>query len=279
MPPRHLAGYRRDVADGAVLITGATSGLGRWLAIELGKLGRTVLVHGRDSSRVDETVAAVRAGGGAAEGYVADLSALAACARLAREVSARGDLQVLVNNAAVGFGAPGAGRVLSVDGFELRWAVNYLAPVALTRALLDTLRAAAPSRVVNVGSVGQAPIDFDDLLMDCDYSGTVAYRRAKLAPAAWSLELAEDLARTGVTVNCLHPATLMPTGMVIESGLPPMSTLDSGGKATLHLVVDEVGSGRYFDGMREARAHADAYDPNVRARLRAATEQALNAHS
>ena len=224
-------------------------------------------------------MAAVRAHGGAATGYLADLSALGACVRLARDVSAHGGLRVLVNNAAVGFGAPGAGRMLSVDGFELRWAVNYLAPVALTRALLDTLRAAAPSRVVNVGSVGQVPIDFDDLRMDRDYSGVVAYRRAKLALAAWSLELAEDLAGTGVTVNCLHPATLMPTGMVIESGFPPVSTLDSGGKATLRLVVDEVGSGRYFDGMREARAHPDAYDPQVRARLRAATDEALNAHS
>ncbi len=262
-----------------MLITGATSGLGRWLAMELGTLGRTVLVHGRVATRVDETVAAVRAVGGEAEGYLADLSALAECTRLARDVSARGDLQVLVNNAAVGFGAPGSGRELSADGFELRWAVDYLAPVALTRGLLDTLRQSAPARIVNVGSVGQAPIDFDDLRMDRDYSGIVAYRRAKLALAAWSLELAEDLAGTGVSVNCLHPATLMPTGMVIESGLPPVSTLDNGGAATLHLVVDDVGSGRYFDGLTEARAHPDAYDPAVRSRLRGATDAALSAHS
>ncbi len=267
------------MADGAVLITGATSGLGRWLAIELGKLGRTVLVHGRDAARVDETVAAVRAVGGEAEGYLADLAELAACARLARDVSARGRLGVLVNNAAVGFGAPGAGRSLSTDGYELRWAVNYLAPVALTRGLLDTLRASAPSRVVNVGSVGQAPINFDDLRMDREYSGIVAYRRAKLALAAWSFDLAEDLAGTGVSVNCLHPATLMPTGMVIESEVRPLSTLDSGGAATLRLIVDEVGSGHYFDGMREARAHPDAYDPEVRSLLRRATDQALGAHT
>jgi NAD(P)-dependent dehydrogenase (short-subunit alcohol dehydrogenase family) len=264
------------VADGAVLITGATSGLGRWVATELGRLGRTVLVHGRDSGRIDDTVAAVRAVGGEAEGYLADLSALAACTRLARDISARGDLRVLVNNAAVGFGAPGSGRSLSADGFELRWAVNYLAPVALTRGLLDTLRHSAPSRIVNVGSVGQAPIDFDDLRMDRDYSGIVAYRRAKLALAAWSLELAEDLAGTGVSVNCLHPATLMPTGMVIESGFPTMSTLDSGGAATLRLVLDDVGSGHYFDGVTEARAHPDAYDPEVRSRLRVATDAALS---
>ena len=235
-------------------------------------------MHGRDPAAVDEAVADVRARGGNADGYLADLSELAECSRLARDVAARGDVSVLVNNAAVGFGAPGAGRSLSADGFELRWAVNYLAPVALTLGLLDALRAAAPSRIVNVGSVGQAPIDFDDLRMDHGYTGTVAYRRAKLALAAWSLELAEELTGTGVSVTCLHPATLMPTGMVMESGLPPMSTLDSGGLATLRLILDDVGSGHYFDGTEVARAHPDAYDPRVRSRLRAATEVALARH-
>ena len=235
-------------------------------------------MHGRDPAAVDEAVADVRARGGNADGYLADLSELAECSRLARDVAARGDVSVLVNNAAVGFGAPGAGRSLSADGFELRWAVNYLAPVALTLGLLDALRAATPSRIVNVGSVGQAPIDFDDLRMDHGYTGTVAYRRAKLALAAWSLELAEELTGTGVSVTCLHPATLMPTGMVMESGLPPMSTLDSGGLATLRLILDDVGSGHYFDGTEVARAHPDAYDPRVRSRLRTATEMALARH-
>ena len=235
-------------------------------------------MHGRDPAAVDEAVADVRARGGNADGYLADLSELAECSRLARDVAARGDVSVLVNNAAVGFGAPGAGRSLSADGFELRWAVDYLAPVALTLGLLDALRAAAPSRIVNVGSVGQASIDFDDLRMDHGYTGTVAYRRAKLALAAWSLELAEELTGTGVSVTCLHPATLMPTGMVMESGLPPMSTLDSGGLATLRLILDDVGSGHYFDGTEVARAHPDAYDPRVRSRLRTATEMALARH-
>jgi NAD(P)-dependent dehydrogenase (short-subunit alcohol dehydrogenase family) len=258
------------------LITGATSGLGRWLAQRLGERGWTVLVHGRDPAKVDETVAVVRARGGTATGFVADLADLAACTRLAVDVAARGDLTALVNNAAVGFGAPGAGRSLSADGFELRWAVNYLAPVALTRGLIDTLRAAAPSRIVNVGSVGQVPIDFDDLRMDRRYEGTVAYRRSKLALAAWSFMLADELKDSGVSVNCLHPATLMPTGMVIESEYPPVSTVDAGGAATLHLILEDVGSGHYFDGLRVARAHPDAYDSEVRSRLRAVTDAALN---
>jgi hypothetical protein len=76
-------------------------------------------------------------------------------------------------------------------------------------------------------------------------------------------------------VNCLHRATLMPTGMVTESGMPPMSTVEDGCAATLRLVVTDVGTGHYFDGLREARAHPDAYDPQVRSRLHTATNLAL----
>ena len=264
------------MADGAVLLTGATSGLGAWLAPRLGAAGLTVLVHGRDPGKVGRTVAAVRDNGGRADGYVADLASLADCARLAAEVADRGDLRVLVNNAGVGFGAPGAGRELSRDGYELRWAVNYLAPVAITRALLPVLRANAPARVVNVGSIGQHPIDVTDLRMDRGYDGTVAYRRAKLALAAWTFDLAEELAADRVRVDCIHPATLMDTAMVDESDMGPMSTVEEGGSATLRLILDDEGTGRFFNGVRAARAHPDAYDPAVRAALRAATDEALS---
>jgi NAD(P)-dependent dehydrogenase (short-subunit alcohol dehydrogenase family) len=265
------------VADRSVLITGATAGLGEWLAPRLAAAGLTVLLHGRDQAKVDRGVAAVRAAGGRADGYLADLSSLAECRRLAAEVAARGDLGAVVNNAGVGFGAPGAGRELSVDGHELHWAVNYLAPVAVTRGLLDVLRADAPTRVVNVGSLGMYPIDFSDLRMDRDYNGTVAYRRAKLALAAWSFDLADELAGTGVAVNCLHPATFMATNMVRESAVEAVSTVQAGGEATLRLVLaDGIGTGHFFDGTREARAHPDAYDPRVRARLRAVTDEALH---
>jgi NAD(P)-dependent dehydrogenase (short-subunit alcohol dehydrogenase family) len=129
---------------------------------------------------------------------------------------------------------------------------------------------------VNVASVGQAPIDFDDLRMDQGYDGIRAYRRSKLALVAWSFDLARDLDGSGVSVNCLHPATLMPTRMVIESQFPPVSTLDSGGVATLRLIVDDVGTGLYFDGVREASAHPDAYSAGIRTRLRSVTAEALS---
>jgi NAD(P)-dependent dehydrogenase (short-subunit alcohol dehydrogenase family) len=260
---------------GVVLLTGATSGLGRWLAPRLGAAGLTVLVHGRDRVLVEQTVAEVRETGAGADGYLADLASLAECDRLAAEVAVRGDLTVLVNNAGVGFGPPGGARELSRDGYELRWAVDYLAPVALTRGLLGTLRANAPARIVNVGSVGQEPIDFADLGMAGHYDGVRAYRRAKLALAAWSFDLAAELSASGVTVNCIHPASLMGTAMVRESGYPTLSTVDDGGTATLRLILDVDTTGGYYDGLRPARAHPDAYRAEVRAALRTATDAAL----
>jgi NAD(P)-dependent dehydrogenase (short-subunit alcohol dehydrogenase family) len=274
-----------------VLVTGATSGLGTWLAHRLAAEGATVLVHGRDKARVDRLVAeigpaaigkrgprsfAVRPA--QAAGYVADLASLADTRRLAGEVADRGDLTVLINNAALGFGAPGSARGLSADGHELRWAVNYLAPVLLARQLLPTLAANAPARIVNVGSLGQVPIDFDDLTMAYSYDGIVAYRRAKLALAAFTFDLADDLRGTGVTATCIHPATFMDTAMVREYGGAPLSTVDDGGPAVLALAIGPqhaATSGRFFDGLRATRAHPDAYDPAVRRRLRAATDAAL----
>jgi NAD(P)-dependent dehydrogenase (short-subunit alcohol dehydrogenase family) len=259
----------------AVLLTGSTSGLGAWLAPRLASAGMTVLMHGRNEASVRAGVAAVRSTGGEAFGYVADLSSLAECRRLASTVASRGDVDVLVNNAGVGFGAPGSGRDLSRDGFELRWAVNYLAPVVITQGLLPSLRAHAPAAIVNVGSAGQVPIDFDDVQLERHYDGTVAYRRAKLALAAWTFQLADELRDSGVRVNCLHPASLMDTSMVREAGVTSVSTVDDGGEATLRLILSSSGSGKFYNGLREASAHPDAYDPQVRARLAEVTSAAV----
>src|SRR5689334_24604730 len=138
-----------------VLITGATSGLGRYLAGELAGSGWQVLAHGRDPGRVADLTAEL---GGGARGYVADLASLGGVREFADRVGAEVPrLDVLVNNAALGFGAPGEGRQVSADGHELRFAVNYLAQVLLTRQLVPLLSASAPARIVNVGSLGQVP--------------------------------------------------------------------------------------------------------------------------
>ncbi|MDT0388143.1 SDR family NAD(P)-dependent oxidoreductase [Streptomyces dubilierae] len=260
-----------------LLITGATSGLGRYAAAELVRAGHVVLVHGRDAERTERLAAELRAEGDA-EAFVADLASLAQVRELAAHVAdARPELDVLVNNAGVGFGVPGAGRELSADGHELRLAVNYLAPVVLTRALLPVLRANAPARIVNVGSAGQEPLVFEDPEFGRGYDGTAAYRRSKFALAAHTFALAEELAGIGVTVNVLHPATFMDTAMVREADVTPWNTVADGAAALLALATRDAGTGRYFDGTRPARAHEAAYDPRVRARLAAVTDQLVRA--
>jgi NAD(P)-dependent dehydrogenase (short-subunit alcohol dehydrogenase family) len=247
--------------------------MGRLLAEQLAAAGEAVLVHGRDPDRVAGL-------GGATRRYVADLASLAEVRALAERVRADNDrLDVLVNNAGVGFGAPGAARQVSRDGYELRFAVNYLAPVLLTRLLLPLLRASVPSRVVNVASAGQKAIDFGDLQLNRDYDGVVAYRRSKLALVAYGFDLAGELSGDGVAVNSLHPATFMDTGMVREAGVGPLSTVEQGAAATLRLIRQDVGTGNYFNGEREARAHPRAYDPAVRRQLREVTEQILSSRS
>ncbi|WP_128437069.1 SDR family NAD(P)-dependent oxidoreductase [Streptomyces cyaneus] len=258
-----------------ILITGATSGLGRYVAFELVRSGHVVLAHGRDPGRTEQLVAELRTEGDA-EGFVADLASLTQVRELGAHVAdAHPDLDVLINNAGVGAGAPGTGRELSVDGHELRLAVNYLAPVALTRALLPVLRANTPARIVNVGSVGQEPLDFDDVEFRRRYDGFAAYRRAKFALAAHTFALAEELADTGVTVNVLHPATFMDTAMVREGGFTSFNTVADGAPGVLALATQDLGTGAYFDGTSPSRAHEGTYDPEVRKRLAAVTDQLL----
>jgi NAD(P)-dependent dehydrogenase (short-subunit alcohol dehydrogenase family) len=258
------------------LITGATGGLGTVLARDLAGRGWTVIVHGRDADRARRLADEL---GEPAVAVVADLASLDDVRRLAAEVkAATPHLDVLVNNAGVGFGPPDGSRELSADGHELRFAVDYLAPVLLTRELLPLLRASAPARVVNVGSAGQSPVDLDDVRLDRGYDGVTAYRRAKLALAAWTFDLAVELADDGVTANVLHPATLMPTAMVAEARWRTVDTVEDGARATLRLIADPALAGTtgvYFDGERPGRAHAEAYDPAFRAALREVTDGIL----
>jgi NAD(P)-dependent dehydrogenase (short-subunit alcohol dehydrogenase family) len=261
--------------DRVALVTGATNGVGRVVAERLAQQGWHVLVHGRDRSRGEQVVQAIADRGGSARFHAADLSSLNTVRQLAEEVMRdHPQLHLLINNAGIGFGRPGAGREQSQDGFELRFAVNYLAPFLLTHRLIPALLTGAPSRVVNVASIGQQDLDFGDLQMTRGYSGVDAYRRSKLALIMFTFDLAAELQKLGVTVNALHPATFMDTFMVHEAGGKPMSTVDEGADAIMHLAVDDVGrTGEYFDQQRPARALRQAYDPKARERLQQATNE------
>jgi NAD(P)-dependent dehydrogenase (short-subunit alcohol dehydrogenase family) len=278
---------RSSAGDGdehVVLVTGATDGLGKALARSLAASGATVLLHGRDAARGETTVAELRAqtGNGTHAFYRADFASLREVRGIAKRVVAEHDrLTALVNNAGIGRGAPGSPRALSADGYELRFAVNYLAPVLLTRMLVSLLRRTAPARVVNVASATQEPLDFDDPMLATGYDGGRAYGRSKLAFVMFTFALADELRETGVTVNCLHPATRMPTTMTREASVAPESPLEHGVEATLRLVVarelDGI-TGRYYHGVHEARAHPLAYDVGARMRLARAHRRPARPH-
>jgi NAD(P)-dependent dehydrogenase (short-subunit alcohol dehydrogenase family) len=265
----------KPIAEQTILITGATDGLGKATALELAKLGARVLIHGRDESRLAESQDEITAtsGNNKIETYRADFASLAEVRHLAYSIQADHDqLDMLINNAAAGGGKPGdPQRELSHDGYELRFAVNYLAPFLLTQLLLPSLRKAAPSRIINVSSAGQYPIDFDDVMMEQHYEPLDAYRQSKLALIMFTFDLAEQLKAERITVNALHPASLMPTKMVKEYFGRTMDTLEDGVNSVMYLATDpslDDVTGKYFDHRQEARANAQAYDAEVRQRLR-----------
>ena len=261
----------KPITEQVIFITGATDGHGKGVAIELARKGATVLIHGRDPGRLERTKGEIikAAAGAVVRSYQADLASLHQVRAMAgRILSEEPWLDALVNNAGVGFLVPGDGsRALSEDGFEYRFAVNYLSHYLLTRLLLPKLVASGPARIVNVSSAGQQAIDFNDVMLERGYSGWRAYCQSKLAQILFTIDLAGELAGTGVTVNALHPATYMPTKIVPN----PVSTLEEGVNATVRLVVDpsldEV-SGRYFNGLVETSAHEQAYRDDARKMLR-----------
>lgn len=257
-----------------ILITGSTSGLGREVARRLAAEGDHIIVHGRNQERGEALIAEIEATGvGSARFYRADFASLDAVRALAAAIRRDYDrLDVLVNNAGIAL-SPDA-RPLSSDGHELHFQVNYLSGFLLTRLLLPLLEESAPARVVNVSSLAAAPLDFGNIMLEDGYSLSRAYGQSKLAQVMFTIDLADALEGTGIAVNALHPATFMDTNMVESLGVEPRSSVHEGAEAVVHLVNGEdVGSGGFFDGLRPARAHEQAYDPEVRSSLRQLSEE------
>ena len=250
-----------------VFITGATDGLGRALADRLASEGHTLILHGRDAGKLADVAGALK-GRTEVHTVLADLSELAQVRTLAADVRGVTDrLDVFVSNA--GIGGTDA-RATSADGHELVFAVNYLAGFLLTLELLPLLRASAPARIVNVASLGQHPLDFDDLMIEHGYSRGRAYAQSKLAQIIAGFELASRVPAREVTVNSLHPGTYMPTKMVMAGIGYSIDTLESGVATTHRLAVGanvEGVTGRFFDRKKDARADGQAYDETARREL------------
>ncbi|WP_024877591.1 SDR family NAD(P)-dependent oxidoreductase [Saccharomonospora piscinae] len=260
----------RPLSEQTILVTGATDGLGRALVgelaleqflgqpVHLAQLGEIGAYH------LDPRLVAERT----------QLGGVAAVGQHARAPGGHERLDVLVNNAGVGTGRDPSRREESHDGYELRFAVNYLAAYHLTRRLLPLLR--APARVVNIASAGQQEFSFTDPQLRRHYSGAAAYMRSKLALVMFTLDLADQLDGSGITVNALHPATFMDTTMVRESGRIPVTAVADGVAATLRLVAGEDvegETGRFFDGDHEAPPHPQARSPKARERLRRLSDE------
>jgi NAD(P)-dependent dehydrogenase (short-subunit alcohol dehydrogenase family) len=270
----------RPIAEQTILITGATDGLGRALATELAQAGATLLLHGRDDVRGEQTIAAIRerTGNDSLSFYRADFASLAEVRAMAEQILAEHDeLHALVNNAGIGTVLPGGGeRMVSEDGHELRFQVNYLAGFLLTRLLEPLVLRSAPARIISISSIGQMPIDFDDVMLESRYSGLRAYCQSKLAQVLFTFDLAGRLAPAEVTANCVHPASFMPTKMVLAARGSASSTLEQGLAAASRLIVDPAldgVSGHFYNGLRESRADPQAYDADARERLRELSER------
>jgi NAD(P)-dependent dehydrogenase (short-subunit alcohol dehydrogenase family) len=253
----------RPLSEQTVLVTGSSDGLGKRVAQKLVARGATVIVHGRDRQKTEAAAGEI----GSGHVRIADLASLAEVRRLADEID---ELDTLVNNA----GVIVPERAENADGYELTFAVNYLSHFLLTELLLPKLR--EPGRIVNVSSLGQDALDFDDLMYERDYNAYFAYARSKLAQVMFTIDLAERLRDWDITVNALHPATLMDTKMVTALGGKPRSSAEEGTRAVLRLVTDpelDDVTGLFFDGARESSVDGQAYDPEARRRLWEASEE------
>jgi len=256
-----------------LFVTGATDGIGRIAATELAarQPEATILIHGRNQTKLGKTVSEIQklSGNRNIESFLADFSSLDEVRLLSREILCKHDsIDVLINNAGAGFAAPRSGK----DGMETRLTVNYLAPFLLTHLLLPALIKAAPSRIVNVASAGQSPINFDDIMLEKKFDGVTAYTQSKLALVMFTFDLAEQLKQEHIMVNCLHPGTYLDTNMVREAGIAPQGTAESGADALVYFATSpdlENTSGKYFNIKKEARAIAQAYDTDARKKLRA----------
>jgi NAD(P)-dependent dehydrogenase (short-subunit alcohol dehydrogenase family) len=258
------------------LVTGSTDGLGRELALALAADGAHVIVHGRNAERgqavVDEITAA---GKGSARFYAADFASMQAVRDFADTIAKDyPKLDLLVSNAGIAF-LGDQPRRSSADGYELQFAVNYLAGWVLVNTLRPNLAAAAPSRVINVASGSAHPIDFDDVMLEQPGAHARGYGQSKLAQVSMTVELAPRFAADGITMISLHPATMMNTTMVESLGLTPRTTVAEGRDHVMGLITrpDLEPGAFYVEGEPTVPRDPQPLDADARARLVALSEE------
>ncbi len=264
------------------MVTGANSGIGKATALELAQLGATVVMVCRDRARGEEARSEIttKSRNNAVDLLLADLSSQQSIRQLVENFQHHyTHLHVLINNA--GAGAAFTGRRETVDGLEMTFAVNYLAPFLLTNLLLDVLKASAPARIVNVSSNSHEAgyIKLDDLQAE-HYKSMRAYGQSKLAVVLFTYELARRLQGTGVTANCLHPgfvatnfgqrdvgpAVRLLVKLIGSFGASPQE----GAKTSIYLASSpevEGVTGTYFVKSIPKRSAAISYDESLQRQL------------
>jgi NAD(P)-dependent dehydrogenase (short-subunit alcohol dehydrogenase family) len=257
-------------AGKTVLITGSTDGLGRELARALAADGAHVIVHGRSVERGEALVKDItESGTGSARFHAADFASIEEVRRFARTIAENHPrLDLLVNNA--GILRRGEERHTSADGHELQFAINYLAGWILAHELRPALKAAAPSRVVNVASLAAAPIDFADVMLEKPGAAARGYGQSKLAQVTMTAALAPSFANDGITMIAVHPATRMATTMVLSAGVEARTTVDEGRDAVMSLITAAtLRPGAFYVGAELGTPHPQASDPDAQHQLAA----------
>lgn len=267
------------------VVTGATGGIGRWIALGLARAGHHVVMIARDTARADAAVTWIeqRSPSSSIEVQLADLSSLSATRRAGQEIAGRHPrIALLVNNA----GMFTARRQVTAEGHERVIAVNHLAPYVLTHELEAALRAGAPSRVINVGSStsDRARINPDNLELVRGWGMVRAYSQSKLAIMMSTFALAERLRGSGVVAHVVHPGAVA-TGLIRESGLigiawrlmaPFMRTEEQGADAPLNAALAPKWAditGAYVKGRAAVRPNRRALDPVLVGKVDAATRK------
>jgi NAD(P)-dependent dehydrogenase (short-subunit alcohol dehydrogenase family) len=272
---------KRDSMNGkVVLITGATSGIGKETAKGLAEMGATVVLVGRNREKLDTVAGSIASATGnrAVDTMICDLTSMDSVRKLASEFKHRYQrLDVLINNA----GEIVNERRTTVDGFEYTLALDHLSHFLLTLLLLDLIKASAPARIISVSSAAHmiGRIDFEDLMGEKKYSPMRAYGQAKLANLLFARELARRLAGTGVSANAVHPGTVRTNfgkGMkgrwrvFIWLGSPFMINAQEGAETSIFVASSpEVAgiTGKYFVKKKEKRSSKRSYDQTAAKRL------------
>lgn len=267
-----------DLTGKVIAVTGANSGIGKVTARGLAGMGATVVMVCRSQERGEAALADIKASTGSPDVHLmlCDLSSQADIRRFADEFKAGFDrLDVLVNNA----GGFYMSRRESVDGLELTFAINYMAPFLLTHLLLDLLKASAPSRIVNVSSDmhRSVRVDFDDLQRHRRYNLAV-YGEAKSLLVMYTYELARRLEGTGVTVNALHPGFVRTdfgknNGFLARAFLPVIHVFavseEKGAETSIYLASSlevEGVTGEYFISKQAVPSGVPTYDEALQKR-------------